>query len=479
MKNLNIETTKIYDFIFYYKDNNVEIIGLEDELVYTFKCSLKAVESEGSDFFNALNNELFNLRKYGGSIRFERELKLLYCSKFYIVKGSYNKEEDIFKGILIDDTSSFDLNQKTIQAEKLRSIGALVGGIAHDFNNQLMVISGSCELLKRKVTDPKLNGYLNNIETSARNSSDLIRKLLTFSNSNKVTKSEMNLVNCISDTVTILQHTTNKKITIMYDCYVEEMIIYGDFGLIQNALLNLSKNAIESIEDYGVLLIKASTVQLNQLPENIINTQMFSDGLYALIEINDNGCGMSQSILNKVFDPFFTTKGFDKGVGLGLSTVLGTIESHNGLIGVKSEVGKGTSFSVYLKIVKGVEGQMNNEKKRIMIIDDENLVRMVLQDILIDLGYEVKSFESGKEAIKYYQVNKDKIDLVICDMMMPQITGSEVYAEMKKINDKVKFVVLSGYSNEDNKETLEGITDYLTKPIMLNTLSNIIENALK
>lgn len=479
MKNLNINSTKVYDFIYNYDDNSVEIIGLEEELVYSFKCSINGNKSDAPDFFSSLNNELYHIKKNGGSIRFERELKLLCCSKFYIIKGTYNETTNLFTGVLIDDTSSFDLNQKTIHAEKLRSIGALAGGIAHDFNNQLMVISGSCELLKRKITDRSLDKYLRNIEEASKNSSDLIKKLLTFSNSEKITKSEMNLVSSISDTVNILQHTTNKQITIIYDCFVDEMFIYGNEGLIQNALLNMSKNAIESIEESGVLLIKASTVHLNQIPENIANNQIFSNGLYALIEITDNGCGMTQTTINKIFDPFFTTKKFDKGVGLGLSTVLGTIESHNGLIGVKSEVGVGTTFSIYLKIVKGVEVQMNDSKKQIIVIDDEHLVRMVIQDILQDLGYKVKCFENGMDALKYYEVNKEKVDLVICDMMMPKMIGSEVYKQMKKIKEDVKFIVLSGYNNEENAEELVGVTDYLTKPIMVNSLGEIIENALK
>ncbi len=478
MINLNIEATTIYDFIFDYKNKSLEIKGIDEELLKIFNNSVKCEESLLPDFFSAFNNELYNIRINGGSIRFERELKLMCCTRFFIIKGTYFENEDKFIGVIIDDTSSYILNQKAIHAEKLRSIGALAGGIAHDFNNQLMVISGSCELLKRKIKDVQLHSYLKNIEDSTKNSSELIKKLLTFGNITKVDKEEFNLIKCIEDTITILEHTSNKKTTIMYESYLDEILIYGNFGLIQNSLLNICKNAIESIKKEGLLLIKAKTIYLNKLPDEIANHQLFSNGLYAAIEITDNGCGMSEETLNNIFDPFFTTKGFDKGIGLGLSTVIGTIEGHNGLIGVKSSVGKGTTFTIYLKVTKGEVVQMENTQKQIMIIDDENLVRMVLQDILIDLGYKVKSFESGAKAIEYYKVNKKDIDLVICDMMMPKLTGSDVFKALKKINKDVKFIILSGYSNEDIDE-LHGVCDYLTKPIMLNSLGNVIENALK
>lgn len=480
MNDLSIDTIRVVNFEFNFKTNVLNVSGLDDNLIEHLKLTINAEPCEKIDFISSLNDELYHLEKELGKIRIEQEVSIKDIGlRYFIIKGIYDGSDNLFKGMIVDDTSNYILNQKAIQAEKLRSIGALTGGIAHDFNNQLMVISGSCELLKRYITDAKLCAYLKNIEDSARNSSELINKLLTFSHVDKIPKKQFDLIKCMDDTISILEHTSNKKITIMYDCFIKSMKIHGNFGLIQNALLNICKNAIESILGDGLIMIRTTSVHLDELPNDIINNEIFSDGKYACIEIKDNGCGMDELTINKIFDPFFTTKGFDKGTGLGLSTVIGTIESHNGLIGVTSELGRGTTFSIYFKLIKGVEVEMVDNKKNIMVIDDEYLVRMVLQDILIDLGYNVICFESGIKAVEYYEVNIEKVDLVLCDMMMPEMTGREVLENLSKINSDLKLIILSGYSNDNISDLGPNVIQYLTKPIMLNSLGEVIENALK
>ncbi len=469
------------EFIYNLNNNKLKLVGLEEEVVLYLKDKIKADESIKKDFISYFNNEL-NMIKTNKIISFEKDVVIPNVgTRFFVVRGKLIERKNIVKGIIVDETSNRLLQQKKVHAEKLRSLGALAGGIAHDFNNQLMVILGSCQLLNKHIKDEKLIPYLQNIETSAKNSSELITKLLTFGHVDRVPKTEFNLLKAINDTISILEHTSTKKVNILFDCFIDEIMINGNFGLIQNALLNVCKNSIESFDKDGMLVIKASTVHLKQIPEDIANNTEFKAGVYGQIKIADNGCGIDKDTINKIFDPFFTTKGFEKGTGLGLSTVLGTVESHEGLIGVKSVVGKGTTFTLYFRLTKEAETMCLSDKelKQIMIIDDEYLVRMVLKDILLDLGYAVTSFENGVTAVEYYKVNKDNIDLVICDMVMPEMTGKEVFNNLKEINPNVKFIVLSGYNNEDEDNFFSSITSYLTKPIMLNTLGEVVEKALK
>ncbi|MFI3251929.1 MAG: response regulator [bacterium] len=479
MKNITLDSMKIYDFVYNYNTQKLEIGSVDPEIKAIFEKEVIAKPTTKTDFISGLNNELFLIQTSNHHLKYEREFENEKVGlKYFSIKGSCIVHENIFRGVILDESIPFFLGHKAVQAEKLRSLGALSGGIAHDFNNQLMVISGSCELIKRHIDDPKLIAYLKNIEDATKNSCELINKLLTFGQQESVPKIVFNLSECISDTVSIITHTSNKVINMKYTTNNRELDIQGNYTLIQNAILNICKNAIEAIDVKGVLKIEVDKVYLKEIPPFITNNQVFTEGMYGVVHISDDGCGIDAIALTKIFDPFYTSKGFDKGVGLGLSTALGTMEAHQGLIGVESEIGVGTKFSLFFRLIKS-ENDIIEEKKRIMIIDDEYLVRMVLQDILIDLGYQVHPFESGKKALEYYSKNSKYIDLILCDMMMPEMTGKEVLNEMTKINEKIKFIILSGYSNESREDLGNNIVDYLTKPIMLNSLGEVIEKALK
>lgn len=477
MEKLEIESQKIYNVLYNYKTDSVEISGDDVAFIDLLQKTIKAEPALGLDFINLFNNELYLLEKNGGTLRFESEFFFNDSIKHLIVKGSFNKEKELFRGYLIDDTISNNLNQKAMQTNKLKSISTLAAGVAHDFNNHLMVITASCELLKRNIGDEKLISYIKNIEQSTRKSSELINKLLTYGQNNNIPKINFDLVSVVNQSMYFLKRNVRENISVIYDCIQKDLIVYGNSELVEGAILNVCQNAFESIAKNGVILVNLNQEYLHEIPNDVCYNHKFTSGNYACITISDNGCGIKSSDLDKVFDPFFTTKDFDKKAGLGLSTVVGTIESHNGMIGIESGVNRGTTIKLYFKINEGVSVRMKN-KKKIMIIDDEYLVRMVLKDILTDFGYEVLSFESGVSAVEHYKLNKDDIDLVICDMVMPVMNGKEVLDELVKIDDKLKFIILSGYSNQE-KDLGPYVIEYLTKPVMLNYLGDVIENALK
>lgn len=475
-----IQSKNECEFIYSFTTKKIKFLGLDENVVMFLTEYLQIHPESTDDFIKFFSNQLLDAKKKI-NIRFENEIFIPSVgTRYYIVRARYYRRTNCVKGLLIDDTKNQIINKKTVQAEKLRSLGALAGGIAHNFNNQLMVILGSCQLLKKSIDDPKLEQLLENIEFSAKNSAELIKKLLRFSSSEKVIKEKINLVELVDDVVAILKSTSDRRTSIVYDCEETQIEIEANRGLIQNALLNVCQNALESFDNDGMIAIKTSVETLRRLPENVINRFEFEPGIYAIIKITDNGKGIEKNKIHQIFDPFYTSKGFDQATGLGLSTVLGTVESHDGFVGLKSTIEKGTTFSFYLKLTKGEESmRLNKDKKEIMVIDDEYLVRMIVKEMLIELGYEVICFENGESAVEYYTEHSTHVSLVICDMMMPKMTGKEVYYKLKELNNDIKFMILSGYSNEDNKELAKVVDAYLKKPLMLDTLSVAIEKALK
>lgn len=478
MENLNFNFNRIYDFVFDYAQNKLVI---EDDLgtVGNYLSNvIKCYESNETDFVNYFSNYLYKIKNENDLLRFEKELVFDNKEVFFVVKARNYTRLSKLKGVLIDDTQNKILQQKVLQTEKLRSLGDLVGGIAHDLNNQLMVILGSCELIKNIDTSTKVKSYLACIEKSAYNNSALINKLLTFSHTEKFPKGEFNIVYCVTDVASVLRRIIKKQATILCDCFLEELVVLGNYALIQSVFLNICKNAIQAVSDDGVIVIKSTSVYLDQVPQNVIDKTLFEEGVYALVQIIDNGCGIPEEKISKIFDPFYTTKDVDKGSGLGLSTVLGTLEKHNAMIEVKSVLNEGTTFSLYFKVNKREALKVGINKKRIMIIDDEYLVRMIVKEMLVSLGYQVFDFEDGGSALNYYKLNYSNIDLIICDMIMPKLSGVEVLDKMLEINENVKFIILSGYSNEEFNIN-DKIFDYLKKPIKASILGEVVENALK
>lgn len=484
--NLTLKTTrkKKIKFKFDYNINKMIMSELFVEMTKDFASLITGVKANNNSFVSQFNHQLMYAKENRCGIKFDGEYHTEGNTvKYYSISAKFHKDRNTIEGSINDNTSEKVMIQKTIQAEKLRSLGALAGGIAHDFNNQLMVILGSCEMLKRQYTDPKTTRYLLNIESSVRNSSELINKLLTFGQVEKSPTLPMNIISCVEDTLVILEHTSTKKIRIYSNDFEDKLIIRGNYGLIQNALINVCKNAIEALEEDGLLVVKTSLLNLEKLPYRSVNGLNFATGNYAKIEITDNGTGISPEILERIFDPFFTTKGYTKGTGLGLSTVLGTVESHGGIITVDSVLGKGTTFGIYFKIIEEIKQmrfEFDADRPKVLIVDDEEMIRGILCDILMDIGFSVLSFERGEEAINYYAQNSQKVALVICDMMMPQMTGKEVFYQMRRINPTIKCIILSGYAaDEYDAELASSIIGYLKKPILSSELEEVINNALK
>jgi PAS domain S-box-containing protein len=392
--------------------------------------------------------------------------------------------------IRIDDvTEKIRLHKQLSHISKMDAIGQLAGGIAHDFNNMLSGIMGGAELLQLSLgnLDKKSSSYIDMILSSSRRAADLTAKLLAFGRKGKLLKSDIDINEIITDTVAILQKTIDKKITISKNCYALNSIITGDKTAIQNSLMNLGINASHAMENGGSLSIETKDTTLDKIYCDASPFEI-SPGNYIKIEIRDTGCGIPIENIGKIFEPFFTTKKHGKGTGLGLSSVFGTVQDHLGAINVYSEVGTGTVFHIFLPAIMGkiVPSQSTNEdviaygSGKIFLIDDEEIIRITGKKLLEEIGYDVILFENGLEAINAFAQLYSEIDVVITDMIMPQINGREVFYKLKEIDKKCKVVLSSGFTKDEDIDSLkkDGLSGYIRKPFGNIELSQLLKRVI-
>lgn len=451
---------------------NSALKNFDEEILKNFNPKL----TDDSDFKSRLENEIYKLFITEGEFRYETSI---YSKKsglryYSIHLKTSDDNKDVVEGILYDITNEKNLLSKMVHAEKLRSIGELASGIAHDFNNHLMVISGSCELLELQNLTDKQKSYVANIYQSAKKSSELIKRLLNFGHAEDYENQKFNLIDIVLDAKDIMNHTTKNKTKIHFTTDLKDAFIVGNVSSIENSIINLIKNGIDASSDNGSIYIDLTAEYLDTLPANSV-LQTNPEGYYYKLEIKDEGSGISDEIIDKIFNPFFSTKVKDKGTGLGLSTVLSTILEHEGLLTVSTKKGIGSKFTLYFKTLD--EPTLKKERYHVMLVEDEDLVRNVISEILTDLSYHVVSFSNAIEALEYYKKNMNEVDIVISDMRMPNMTGLQLYKKLISLNPKLLFIMLSGFINEINLEENEQ-TLILSKPVSVKNIEKAIKKLL-
>lgn len=373
------------------------------------------------------------------------------------------------------------------QTEKMDAVGQLAGGIAHDFNNMLGGILGAAELLSKHVSDnPKSSKFLNIITTSAERAASLTTKLLTFSKKQPKSFSTLDVHQTINDTLSILENTIDRRIRIETDLSAKKSCINGDYSLLQNALLNLGINATHAMPEGGTLSIHTSDLTREATSSRGIGGDLQS-GNYLMVKVSDTGSGIPEENLQRVFEPFFTTKQEGQGTGLGLSAVFGTVQQHHGSITVESEVSKGTTFQILLPVSESpadtnpLSKQAVSGSGCILIVDDEDVMRDTAQMILKDLGYSTLQAKNGKEAVNIYKDNANEIDLILLDMIMPQMNGKDCFDMVKQINPDVRVIISSGFTRDHDIKSMQekGLSGHIKKPYRTTELSSIIAEALK
>jgi len=370
-------------------------------------------------------------------------------------------------------------------AQKMEALGTLASGIAHNFNNILMGIQGYTSLMLMEIdSDHPHYKRLRGIEQQVQSASTLTKQLLGYAREGKyeVKSTTLNqMVKETSDTFAM----TKKDITVHLDLTEELYVIKADQGQIKQTLLNLYVNAAEAMPRGGDLYLKTTNVTDQDIKDKPYRPK---PGNYVLLTITDTGTGMDKKTMERIFDPFFTTKGMGKGTGLGLASVYGIIKAHGGYIDVDSAKGHGTTFSVYLpssEAADSMKGQLSPEVLRgnegILLVDDEDVIIDVGQQMLKTLGYQVYVAKSGREAIETYEANNDRIDMVILDMVMPDMGGGEAYDMIKKIDPSIRVLLSSGYSIDGEAAEIlrRGCNGFIQKPFDVTQLSHKLREILE
>ena len=370
------------------------------------------------------------------------------------------------------------------QAQKMEAIGTLAGGIAHDYNNLLMGIQGNASLALADIDSGHPHyDILKNIQQYVHSASNLTKQLLGLSMKGKYDVKPINIHELITRS-SYMFGRTRKEIKIQREYGNDIWTIEADQGQLEQVFLNLFVNAGQAMLSGGNLTIKTDNVRLD---ENYVMPYRLQSGNYVKISVADTGVGMDETTQQRIFEPFFTTKEMGRGTGLGLASVYGIIKNHAGIINVSSKEGKGTTFNIFLpasekEVIEEEELSDNvlQGSETVLFLDDEDIIIDVGQQLLEKLGYEVFIAKSGTEAIDLYKKNRDQIDIVIIDMIMPDMGGSEVYDQLKQINPEIKVLLSSGYSiNGQATEILErGCQGFIQKPFELKELSQKLREIL-
>jgi two-component system cell cycle sensor histidine kinase/response regulator CckA len=391
-----------------------------------------------------------------------------------------------YQGIIRDITEKKNLEAQLLQAQKMEAIGTLAGGIAHNFNNLLMSIQGNTSLMLLD-TPPDHPHYerLTTIEKSVQSGSKLTSQLLGYARGGSYEVKPISINRIITDTSAAFA-MTRKDITLHHDLAHTLAGVKADRGQIEQVVLNIYVNAAEAMPHGGELFITTRNIPHTEITGK---SYTIKPGTYILLTIRDTGIGMDTATQAKVFDPFFTTKGLARGTGLGLASVYGIIKAHGGYIDVESHKGHGTTFLIYLPASSetiGEEGSpavtIETGNETILLVDDEEIILDVGEALLTSLGYTVLTAHGGKEAITTLRSSlpSSPPDLVILDMIMPQMGGGETYDRMKELSPTIKVLLSSGYSIDGQaKEILKrGCNGFLQKPFTLGELSKAIREVV-
>lgn len=392
-----------------------------------------------------------------------------------------------YDGLITDITENKKLEDQLRQAQKMEAIGQLAGGVAHDFNNILSAILGFGSLIKdrMKEDDPNLP-YLEEVLAAGERAGHLTHSLLAFSRKQALDIKPVDINSVVTGVKKMLSRIIGEDIEFTTALSKRELTVMADYGQIVQVLMNLATNARDAMPDGGLLTIMTGHVDLDK---EFVKTHGYGNaGEYALISVTDTGKGMDEATRERIFEPFFTTKEMGRGTGLGLAIVYGILKQHNGYINVYSESGKGTTFKIYLPLIKE-EGrdkdktalpQPEGGAETILMAEDDEAMRRLMKDVLERFGYSVIVAVDGEDAVNRFIEHKDKVQLIILDVIMPKKSGREAYAAIKGIRPDIKAVFMSGYTDDimQKKGMLDRDVDLILKPVSPNELLRKVRETL-
>jgi len=487
---LSVIATDEYGKIIYVNPATNKLFGYEDtELLGKDPVILNA--SPDADYLQKSILETVSKNKVwtGDILNKKKDGELFYIRdtiyRLYDEKGNFIA----YVGFAEDITDRKQLEEQLLQAQKMEAVGQLAGGIAHDFNNILTAIIGYGNLLKTEMhTDDPLTTYVKRILVSAQRAANLTRSLLAFSRTQIINPRPINLNEIIRSMEDLLSRLIGESIDLSIIIKNEDLPVLADSSQIELILLNLATNALDAMPDGGKLIIRTERVKAD---EHFIKSHgIEKPGSYALMSFEDTGQGINEDIKERIFEPFFTTKEVGKGTGLGLSMVYGIVKQHDGYVDISSEPDKGTTFKIFFPLFPSKIEEEEEKitapsiaktgKETILVAEDDLHVRELVKQLLEIFGYNVIVAKDGKDAIDAFIKHRDKIQLLLLDVIMPKKNGKEVYEEIKKLSPHMKVIFISGYSADiiHSKGILDEGLDFLSKPILQEILLNKVREVL-
>jgi len=457
---VNQKACDIYGF------NKEELMGTNIESIITEKYKqifkermVRLLEGE-SLFF-----ETEHYRKNGSIASIEASIKAIK------IEGNF-----FINAFIRDITEKKKLQAQLLHAQKMESIGTLAGGIAHEFKNNLTVIQSFTDIiLQEHNLSPDIVKYIGIIETSVQKASQTVSHLLSFARKGEFESVPLNINLIIEFTVTMVSKLIQKSINIKKELIEPLPHVVGDAIQIEQIFMNLIVNARDAMPNGGEISIKTRIVDIEKCNLNIPAT--LRSGEYVNITVSDTGTGISKEHLSHIFDPFYTTKGENQGTGLGLAIVYGIIKEHEGYITVDSIIGQGTTFNIYLPVSKksvkicGTDQIVQYKRpETILVVDDEMYILEVLRKTLLENGFNIAVYDNPLKCLDFFKANHEKIDIVITDIIMPEMDGTEFTENIIKIKPGTKIILMTGFPDIDNTSAYS----FLRKPFKPLALLNMI-----
>ena len=493
---LSIVITDYNGFIIYVNPTFEKVTGYsEDEVIHEKPNILKSGEHD-NEFYENLWATISSGKTWHGQIINKNKNGKLYTEDM-IIAPIFNNNGEIthYVSLKTDITEKLALEEKFHQAQKLESVGRLAGGIAHDFNNMLNIISNYTEILLREINKKSKNyEHLLEIRKAVKDSANLISQLLGYARKQKISPVILNLNEVINEQLNMIKRLIREEIEIIWKTYDELWTIKMDRQQFSQILMNICVNADDAIKGKGYIKITTSNKIID---DSDLMKFDFLQEEYVLLTIEDNGTGVDNEIIEHIFEPFYTTKGV-YGTGLGLSTVYGIVKQNKGFIDVTSNLGVGTKFEIYLPRFKGepeneiqenIETTENyesksiekiNKGKTILIVEDQEAILSALEKVLASSGYNVITSDNPLKALDIAKDKDIEMDLLITDVIMPEMDGKVLSEKILKIHPNIKVLFMSGYSEDiiSNRGILFDEINFIQKPFDIDSFLSTIKYLL-
>ena len=416
--------------------------------------------------------------------------RLVVASRWALVRGPEGQPKAVL-AISSDITEQRKLEQQSNRSQRLESLGTMAGGIAHDLNNILAPIAVGIGLLRHEESPTKAQEVLDLMEASANRGRDLVKQVLLFARGVEGQRMRLDPGSLVQEVYRVVRQTFPKSLVVETEVAPDLWSVEGDATQINQVLLNLCVNARDAMPNGGRLFVGACNRQVDQQYSTYLKN--LPPGRYVQIKVTDTGTGIPREILDRIFEPFFTTKEEGKGTGLGLATVLAIMKSHGGMVDVYSEVGRGSTFNLYLpatskarpELASG-EGSPSPTYPRgrgecILVVDDEEPVRDIVERTLRTFGYRPLLAQDGASGLAAFAAQGGAVDLVLTDMSMPVLDGPDFVAELRKLSPQVPIIVASGLDKDGKLEQLTraGLRHFLVKPFSAGDLLVLVDQALR